>query len=428
MADHDVKIRVKAEGADAAAAKVGGIGKAFQRLIAPIVAVRKAAGTLFMALGTVGFVIHGISLIVDGVKRLHAWFGRAQKAAAEMAKAQTMRGVEKALEKAVERGKALAERTAEALANLKEIARQGAAERSAENGLAGAQTDYDEQQALAGVTDNEERQRIREEFALRRADEEKRAVARNSAAARQDINSQLNVAYDSMGREERYREGRDRDYSEAQRAWLKADREVTQQEAKNGPGKANAEDVQRRDALKKAADAILAEIHASDERTKELEKLTESLKHQRSLIDKEVQTAELRQRTAYAEVSNARAQREAERRERERKQVEEFVKISERNMQKARQQEAQDEIETKSEEIRKAEEALKAEPEVHQVRDRISAMGGFATAGAATLAGMSTGGDKSYNELRQHRDLLKQEVEQLKKIVKNTEEGAAVFG
>ena len=443
MADHDLKIKVKAEGADGAAAKISDIGKVFQRLLKPIAAVRTAAASLFRTLGTVSFIIHGVSLVVDSVKRLHDWLGRARKAAVELSRAQELRGFADALDRAAERGKALAERTADALANIKEIARQGAAERAADKGLASAQLAYDEQTALAGVTDKDRKQSIKDEFALKRADAERDAAVKEIGAKRRDINSQLAAAYDAIGREDRFREGRSADREALYQDWwnpqdkkLRKDIRKKTAEIMSSDGSLN-ESQARRKALdeidearkrKERLDAMDKEIAASDKRTKELNKLVESLKHERSLLDTASQTAELKQKATYAEVANAQADREAERQEKERKQVEEFVKISERNMAKADRQRAQDEIETKEDEVKKAEDALRNDPERALVKDRISAMGGFATAGAAAFSGVAAGRDKSYEELRQHRDLLKQEIDQLKKIVKNTEDGGAVFG
>lgn len=404
MADHDVKIRVKAEGADAAAEKVGGIGKAFQRLIAPINMVRTAAATLFRTLGTVSFIIHGVELIVDSVKSLHAWLNRAKTAAFQLMKAGQDARFAAALEKTAEKAKYLKESLAGALENLKKMQQFGAAWSAGQQGVEAAQLNLDEQRALAGVTDDEERQRISEDFAVRRAESGWRNASTGAAAARDAIDGQISEVQRSNEMEESHR-ATARKRLEDVRAWI-------------NDGRLTDEEREKRVRL---AEALEKEIEESRRRSEANAALIEELNRQKALLDAPVEQARLEYETVQQQTSNARS-------ERERKQVEEFVKISERNMQKARQQEAQDEFETKAEELRKAEEALKAEPEVHQVRDRISAMGGFATAGAATLAGMSTGGDKSYDELRQHRDLLKQEIEQLKKIVKNTEEGAAVFG
>ena len=444
MAEHDVKIKISEDGAESTIQGIGGIAKAFKSLLAPIIGVRRAVSGLFAALGTVGFVIHGISMIVDSVKRLHDWFDSARKAAAEMANAQLMDRFASSLDKAAERATRLKEETAETLATLKEMQQRETDDREAARGVKSAELNLEEQRALSGVTDADERQRISDDFKLRRADLEASGKAREAVDTRRAINLQINAALGQLGKEERYRDGREPERERMYQAWWnwKPQDEKTKEEfakrqqairAADSSLSDNAvrekalgqmEEVQKRKAV---LDKMDAEIAASDERTKELNKLVDSLKSQRARLDQTVKESELRKRATYQEVANAQELRAAKKAEEDRKAMEEFVALSEKSARKYDRDRANAQIDVKEKELSKAEDALKADPSVALANDRITAMGGFATAGAAAISGIAAGPDRTYEELRAQKDLLKQEIEQLKKIVKNTEDGGATF-
>ena len=444
MADSDVKIRIGEEGAEKTVGAIASISKAFHALSAPLLKVRDAAAALFKTLGTVSFVIHGIALVIDSVKRLHDWMESSRKASAEMANALLMDRFADSLDKAAERAKRLKGETAETIENLKELQRRETAERESDKAVKGASLNLEEQRALSGVTDADERQRISDDFRLRRADLDASGKAREANDTRKAINSQINAALESLGKEERYRTAREPDRERMYRAWLNwrpadskgRDEFAKRQDEIRGANPSLSESAVREKALgqmeeakkrKAVLDKMDEEIAASDARTKELNKLVESLKHERTLLDKSVQNSELQRRAVYQEVANAQAERERKRRENEKRQVEEFEGISARNKARSEREEAQEKIDTLSDDLSKGRKSLSSDPETQRAQDRISAMGGFATAGAAALSGVSSL-DKSYEELRKQNDLMKQQINELRKIVKNTEESVATFG
>lgn len=412
MANHDVKIRISEEGSEGVVGGFDSIGKAFKALSAQLLKLRSAAAALFKTLGTVSFVIHGISLVIGSVKKLHDWMESSRKASAEMANAMMMDRFATSLDKAAERAKRLKEETADTLANLQEMQQRETAERQAANGVKSAELNLEEQRALSGVTDAEERQRISDDFKLRRADLEASGKAREAYDTRKAINLQITAAMGQLAKEERYRDARDRDREGMYRAWRNPGKDVSEEE------------IEKR---KEALDKMDEEIAASDARTKELNKLVDSLKSQRARIDQTVQAAELSKRATYQEVANAQELRAAKKAEEDRKAMEEFVALSEKSALKYDRDRASVQIDEKEKELSKAEDMLKADPAVAFANDRITAMGGFATAGAAAISGIAAGPDRTYQELRAQKDLLKQEIEQLKKIVKNTEDGGATF-
>ncbi|MBR0066111.1 MAG: hypothetical protein IJQ00_00840 [Kiritimatiellae bacterium] len=444
MADHDVKIKISEDGADKTIGGIGSIAKAFKALSAPLLKLRSAAAALFRTLGTVSFVIHGISLVIGSVKRLHEWMESNRKAAAEMANARIMDRFADSLNKAAERAKRLKEETAETLANLKEMQQRETADREAAKGVKSAELNLEEQRALSGVTDAEDRQRISDDFKLRRADLEASGKAREAVDTRRAINLQINAALGQLGKEERYRAGREPERERMYQAWWnwKPQDEKTkdefakrQQEIRAADGSLSDNAVrekalgQMEEAQKRKAvlDKMDEEIAASDERTKELNRLVDSRKSQRARLDQTVQESELRKQAAYQEVANAQELRAAKKAEEDRKAVEEFVALSEKSARKYDKERAEAQIDEKEKKLSAAEGALKADPSVALASDRITAMGGFATAGAAAISGIAAGPDRTYQELRAQKDLLKQEIEQLKKIVRNTEDAGATF-
>ena len=444
MADHDVKIKISEEGADKTIGGIGSIAKAFKALSAPLLKLRSAAAALFKTLGTVSFVIHGISLVIGSVKKLHDWMESSRKAAAEMANARLMDRFSDALDKAAEMAKRLKEETAETLENLKEMQRRETADRESAKAVKSASLNLEEQRALSGVTDAEERQRISDDFKLRRADLQASSKTREAYDTRSAITKQITAALGQLGKEERYREGRAPDHDRMSREWINwrpsSDKELKEfYERRDAIRKSNPKlsenkvlektlgQYEEANKLKAQLDKMDEEIAASDARTKELEKYVDSLKHQRSLLDQTVEEAKLIQRATYQEVANAQELRAAKKAEEDRKAVEEFVALSEKSARKYDRERAEAQIDEKEKELSRAEDALKADPSVALANDRITAMGGFATAGAAAISGIAAGPDRTYQELRAQKDLLKQEIEQLKKIVKNTEDGGATF-
>lgn len=362
MADGEVKIEIKANGAESAQRAVGGIGTAFKSLMAPILAVRNAAASMFKTLGTVSFIIHGMSMVVGSVKKLHDWLERTRKAAEEMANARMMGGFAKELDRAAERAERLKAATAETLENLKEMQRREIAERAADYKRKGAEIDLGEQRALVGVTDEEKIKSISEDFKLKRADLEYSIKAREGYETRKAINDQIGAAMAALGKEERYREGREPARERMFRAWRNPGKDVSQDEIK------------KRETM---LDQIDKEIGASDARTKELNKLVDSLKHQRSLIDAEVQAAEMKRSATYSEVANARDVRKAKKEEEERKKKAEDVEKSRKEAEAAEKKAA----EAEEKRMRK-----RLQGQINMARKELQERNAAASAAASRLA------------------------------------------
>lgn len=403
MADHDVKIKIGEEGAENVVGGIGSIGKAFKGLLAPIMAVRNAVGLLFKALGTVSFIIHGIQLVVDGVKALNEWMNRAKKAAFELMKAGQDARFAEAIDKAAYRAKVLQENLSDALKNLKDMQQFNSAWDAGQRGVENAALNLEEQRALAGVTDADKQAEIRGRFAVRRAEAGWKAAYTNAETGREDIDKQIAAARTAISSERKFQKNTGQDLEE-QRFWLR-DGRLTKEEF---------------DKRYKMAEALEKEINASKRREEANNQLIISLERQKRLLDAPVEKARLEYEAAAQSETNAKQ-------ERERKAVEAFVEQSAKNMAKADRDRANAQADEKEKELKKVEGAMGATPERALANDRITAMGGFATAGAAAISGIAAGPDRTYQELKAQKDLLKQEIEQLKKIAKNTEDAGATF-
>ena len=403
MAEHDVKIKISEDGAGKAAGSIDGIGKAFQRMLMPIRAVRTAIGGLLAAMGTIGFVIHGWNMWIDTVKSFKAWLDRAKTAAFELMKAGQNASFAEAVEKAAYRAKSLQENLAKSLGQLKEMQQFGSAWNAGQRGVEGAALNLEEQRALAGVSDPDRRAEISGRFAVRRAEAEWKSAYTNAGTERESIDKQIAAARQSIDSERKFQTTTGKDLDE-QRTWLR-DARLTKEEL---------------DARYKMYQALEREITSSKRREEANEKLILSLERQKALLEAPVEQARLGYESTVQSERNAKQ-------ERDRKAVEEFVALSEKSARKYDRERANEQIDEKEKELSKAEDALKAEPARALANDRITAMGGFATAGAAAISGIAAGPDRTYQELRAQKDLLKQEIEQLKKIVKNTEDGGATF-
>lgn len=403
MADHDVKIRIAEEGAGKAAGGIGLIGKAFRGLLTPIRAVHSAVGLLFKTLGAVSLIVHGISLIADAAKRLHEWMNRAKTAAYELMKAGQDARFADQLEKAVEKAKYLRDNLSGALDRLKQMQQYGDAWSAGRRGIEAAQMDLQEQRELSGVADAGRRQRISEGYALRRAEAEWRNAANDASRKSDSIDSQISAAKANNAMEAGFQRETERKFEE-QRFWLR-DGRLTKEEF---------------ESRYKIVESLEKELNESKKRVKANDELIVELLRQKTLLAAPVERARISYEAKRQETANAQA-------ERERKAAEDFVAASEKSARRHDRDRADAQIDVKEKELSRAEDALKAEPAVALANDRITAMGGFATAGAAAISGIAAGPDRTYQELRAQRDLLRQEIEQLKRIVKNTEDGGATF-
>lgn len=404
MADNDVKIKISEDGAGKASASIDGIGKQFKRLLAPIRAVRNAIGGLFAAMGMVGFVVHGWNLWIESVKSFKAWLDRAKTAAHELMKAGQDAQFAEALEKASYRAGVLKDNLAKALGKIKEMGSFTDAWDAGQRSVEAAQLNLQEQRELAGVTDADKRADISGRYRVQRAEDAWKTANTNAIAKRDNLDQQIAAARQASSAEKKYQKTTGAELEE-QRFWLR-------------DGRLTKEEFDKRYAM---AEKLEAEINASKKRERASEDLIVSLERQKRLLDAPVEKARLDYETAVQSEQNAKA-------ERDRKAVEEFVALSEKSARKYDKERANAEIDKKEDELDKVKDAMSAEPEQLRADDRISAMGGFATAGAASLAGISSGPDKTYEELRSQKELLKQEIEQLKQIVKNTEEAGATYG
>ena len=403
MDDHDVKIKISEDGAGKAADEISGIGKQFTKLLAPIRAVRTAIGGLFSVMGTLGFVIHGWNMWIESVKSFKAWLDRAKTAAYELMKYGQDARFAEAVDKAAYRAKSLSESLAKALGSLKDMQQFNSSWDAGQRGMENAMLNLEEQRALAGVTDPNKRAEISGGFSVRRAEYAWRSAYTNAATGRESLDAQIAVARQAISGERKFRTSTEKDLEE-QRLWLR-DGRLTKEEF---------------DKRYKMVEDLDKEINASKKRERASEELIISLERQKRLLDAPVEQARLEYEAAVKSEANAKQ-------ERDRKAVEEFVALSEKSARKYDKERAEAQIDEKEKELSRAEDALKADPSVALASDRFSAMGGFATAGASAISGISAGPDKTYNELRAQKDLLKQEIEQLKKIVKNTEDGGATF-
>ena len=403
MADHDVKIKISEDGAGKAADGISSIGKQFTKLLEPIKAVRTAIGGLFSIMGTVGFVIHGWNMWIESVKSFKAWLDRAKTAAFELMRVGQDARFAEAVEKASYRAKSLQENLAKALGKLKEIQQFGTAWDSGQRGVENAALNLEEQRALAGVADPNRRAEISGSFSVRRAEHAWKSASTSAETNRESLDAQIAAARQAIAGERKFRTNTGKELDE-QRFWL-------------NDGRLTKEEYEKR---YKMAEDLEKEINASKKRERASEELILSLERQKRLLEAPVEQARLEYEAAAQSEANAKQ-------ERDRQAVEEFVALSEESARKYDRERAEAQIDAKEKELSAAEGALKADPSVALANDRISAMGGFATAGAAAISGIAAGPDRTYQELRAQKDLLKQEIEQLKKIVKNTEDGGATF-
>lgn len=412
MADseYSAKIKIEENGAGKAVDSIGGIAKAFKSLGAAILGVRNIAAALFKTLGTVSFVIHGISLVVDGVKRIKEWLDSAKTAAWELMKSGQDGKFASALEKTAGKARYLAESLAESLANLKKMQQFGDAQRAGARSVDAANLNLEEQRALAGVTDNDRRAEISDSFALRRSEAAWRSASADAAAGGAAIDSQIAEVRRSDAMEAQHRQEAENRLDDV-RFWIN-DGRLTDEE---------------RDKRIKLAEALEKEIAASKKRSEANAALLQDLNRQKLLLNAPVEAARVGYETEKQRVENAQAERERQRREQEKRQVEEFKEISARNKAQSEREEAREKIDALNDEQAKVKKSLSSDPETIRAQDRISAMGGFATAGAAALSGVSSR-DKSYEELRKQNDLIKQQINELRKIVENTKESVATFG
>lgn len=457
MADKTVEVEVTVDGmpADAGA---GRVVRALGRIKSASAGVTRAVTGLMRAFGWIGLAVRGVQTLVSAWKKLSSWLGKVAAANREMARQNHLSRWTRELDATAKAAERLAGNMKDAAAAMREANDLADMDKAASRAADDAKLALDEQREMAGAQDDDARAAVADKYALRRADlaqqrayddaadQEKRlraeadghdkaaadwdAIARRMEAAAKDLTR--DVSRTTGDEKEKFRQRRDAALAAAKEARGKSEDETRAASAAraradraSAPAVAAsaAADAERQRVANAAArrDQELAKKNAEEKKRKDKEALDKARAEEDARLDLEEQ-----KRLAGAGTDKERAD------------VSRAFKRRRIEIAGARAKEDDDaaagiaaQADLLADENAVQQSALRADtrPAALATTDRIAQLGGFSTAGAAAVTGLSAGTSPELAEMRKLSDNAAKLLEELRAINRNTRgERAAVFG